>query len=80
MPAIGDARVAEQDRLREFHEVGGRRDLHHDLEPSRHALKGRRGPESRFIATKIGMDSSPNCGIDLARVARKIPSDVSANR
>ena len=37
-------------------------------------------PESSSIGIITGMLSRPNCGIERARVARKIPSAVLANR
>ncbi|MCY1458365.1 hypothetical protein D9M71_757410 [compost metagenome] len=37
-------------------------------------------PESNSIGMITGMASRPNCGVERARVARKIPSAVLANR
>ena len=37
-------------------------------------------PDNRAITRYTEIPSRANCGIDLARVARKMPSDVTANR
>ena len=37
-------------------------------------------PESSSRTKKTDIASGANCGIELASVARKIPSDVTANR
>ncbi|MNV81107.1 hypothetical protein D3C71_1747510 [compost metagenome] len=37
-------------------------------------------PESNSIGMITGIASRPNCGVERARVARKMPSAVLANR
>ena len=37
-------------------------------------------PESRFMTMNSGIACSANCGMERARVARKIPSEVAAKR
>ena len=41
---------------------------------------GEKAPDSMFRIRNTGIASSANCGIELAMVASRMPSEVMANR